>query len=140
MNINPILAANVRDINGNSIGTQGSAGPCPGGGPKTAGPPSVMFSQVSVSPDSIAPGGTATVTMTLLDTDGNFMNTSGGLGTITNDFGAQNGPTPFSAADNGDGTYTFTVTDAGAFSGYGFISVYLGGQLLQASGQVYVGP
>ena len=77
--------------------------------------PSLQMSSVTISPNSLAVGDTATVTFVARDAAGNSATTGGDF--IVFGLGAGAGSGTFSAVtDNGDGTYTatFTATTPGA--------------------------
>ncbi len=84
----------------------------------TAGDADVTTSTITASPTSIVADGTttSTVTVQLVDANGNDLTASGGTVDLTTDLG-----TPGTVTDNGDGTYTATLT-SGTTTGTATIS------------------
>ena len=97
----------------------------------TPGAVSLSQSTISVSPATIAAGGTTTVTLTARDAYGN-QETSGGLTILFSLGTGSHGGTYGVVTDNGDGTYTaiFTGTKAGSDT----IKATIGGKVVTSVG------
>jgi adhesin/invasin len=95
-----------------------------------AGPVDLAQSLVSLSPSSFAVGGTSTVTLTAKDANGVAATTGGS--TVLFSLGAGTGQGTFSTViDNGNGTYTATLT--GTTAGANTVTATLGGQAVTST-------
>ncbi len=102
----------------------------------TAGTPSSTGSTMNVSATTITAGAATpiTVTIQLRDGNGNALTTSGGVVTIASTLG-----TVSSVVDNGNGSYTATLT-APQTTGTALLTAALGGQPLTSSATVTIQP
>ncbi len=89
--------------------TGASVTPPPVSSTPSIGPASPAHSFVSISPTSVAVGGTSTVTLTAVDASGNLLTTGGG--TVTFGLGSGTAQGTFgTVTDNHNGSYTATFT------------------------------
>jgi adhesin/invasin len=98
----------------------------------TPGVASLALSTIAVGPTSVSPSGSSIVTVRLMDANGNARTSSGGTVAL-----AASGGTLTTVVDNGDGSYTATLT-APASVGVVTITGTLGGNALAQSATVTV--
>ena len=97
------------------------------------GAASAAQSSLAASPGSITAGGSATITVRLCDAHGNALTSGGDAVTVASDSG-----TVGAVTDNGDGTYSATLTATQA--GTAHLSATAGGTALPGTASVSVGP
>ncbi len=99
--------------------------------PTGAGPASTSNTTITANPTSVIANGTSssTITVQAVDAAGNDLTSSGGIVTLSTTAGSLSSPT---ATDNGDGTYTDTLTSPTTVSA-GTISGTIGGSAISSS-------
>ena len=131
------LRAGIHSITATYSGDTGFFGSTGAVSQTVVGPISLSHSTIAVSPSQIPLGGTATVTLTALDANGN-QEPDGGLKVVFKVRGSAGGAIG-AVTDNKNGTYT-AVFSAGTTAGKETITATVGGRAVTAKAVVTVVP